>query len=207
MEILADAKARRDRLHSFSVTHLCCTRPKSVWPAQIDPSRSSLALRFSFCSASRFICSLICEYFLNTLASPCGGTGRSPITATGSGRDVRLIRQWHRRSGTSPKVTAGALILIWRNSSIEVAGLASRALPQATNNRKALSRGCELESNITENPSFPQRDNISLRRITNHQPLTTSVTNPPSRTGAPVRNPATPTDDRQVTTLQQRVLA
>ena len=31
----------------------------------------SFACRFSFCSASRFICSFICEYFLNTLASPC----------------------------------------------------------------------------------------------------------------------------------------
>ena len=27
-------------------------------------------------------------------------------------------RRWHKRSSTSPKVTAGALILIWRNSSI-----------------------------------------------------------------------------------------
>ena len=31
----------------------------------------SLAVRFNFCSASRFICSVICEYFLNTFASPC----------------------------------------------------------------------------------------------------------------------------------------
>jgi len=37
----------------------------------------------------------------------------------GSGRDGRLIKRWHRRSNTSPKVTAGALISIWRNSSIE----------------------------------------------------------------------------------------
>ena len=41
-----------------------------------------------------------------------------PIIATGSGRDGRLIKRWHRRSSTSPKATAGALILIWRNSSI-----------------------------------------------------------------------------------------
>ena len=39
--------------------------------------------------------------------------------ATGFGRDGRLIRQWHRRSSISPKATAGASILIWRNSSIE----------------------------------------------------------------------------------------
>ena len=31
----------------------------------------SFACRFSFCRASRFICSFICEYFLNTFASPC----------------------------------------------------------------------------------------------------------------------------------------
>ena len=41
------------------------------------------------------------------------------ITATGSGRDGRLIKRWHKRSSISPKVTAGAWILIWRNSSIE----------------------------------------------------------------------------------------
>ena len=46
-------------------------------------------------------------------------TGRFPITATGSGRDGLLIRRWLRRSSISPKATAGALILIWRNSSIE----------------------------------------------------------------------------------------
>jgi Retron-type reverse transcriptase len=40
-------------------------------------------------------------------------------TATGSGRDGRLIKRWHRRSSTSPKATAGALISTWRNSSIE----------------------------------------------------------------------------------------
>src|ERR1035441_4222592 len=39
-------------------------------------------------------------------------------TAMGSGRDGRLSKRWHRRSSTSPKVTAGALISIWRNSSI-----------------------------------------------------------------------------------------
>jgi RNA-directed DNA polymerase len=42
-----------------------------------------------------------------------------PITAMGSGRDGRLIRQWLRRRSISPKVTAGALILIWRNFSIK----------------------------------------------------------------------------------------
>src|SRR2546426_7969048 len=31
----------------------------------------SLAARLSFCSASRFICNFICEYFLKTFASPC----------------------------------------------------------------------------------------------------------------------------------------
>src|SRR5262245_32211795 len=37
--------------------------PKRDWP--------SFAFRFSFFSASLFICSFICEYFLNTLAWPC----------------------------------------------------------------------------------------------------------------------------------------
>ncbi len=48
-----------------------------------------------------------------------GGTGRFPITARGSGRDGRPIKRWPRRSSMSPKATAGALILIWRNFSIE----------------------------------------------------------------------------------------
>ena len=48
-----------------------------------------------------------------------GGTGRSLITAMGSGRGGPLIRRWQRRSSTSPKATAGALTLIWRSSSIE----------------------------------------------------------------------------------------
>src|SRR5437773_1673503 len=33
-------------------------------------------------------------------------------------RDGRLIKRWCRRSSTSPKATAGAWILIWRNSWI-----------------------------------------------------------------------------------------
>ena len=37
----------------------------------------------------------------------------------GSDRDGRLSKRWHRRSSTSPKVTAGALISTWRNFSIE----------------------------------------------------------------------------------------
>jgi hypothetical protein len=44
---------------------------------------------------------------------------RRGSTAMGSGRGGRLIRRWHRRSSISPKATAGALILIWRNFSIE----------------------------------------------------------------------------------------
>ena len=42
-----------------------------------------------------------------------------PITAMGSDRGGRLIKQWHRRSSISPKATAGWWILIWRNSWIE----------------------------------------------------------------------------------------
>ena len=48
-----------------------------------------------------------------------GGIGRSPNTATVFGRGGPLIRQWHRRSSISPKATAGASILTWRNFSIE----------------------------------------------------------------------------------------
>ena len=42
-------------------------RPSTV-PKLKPPS---FAWRFNFASASRFICSFICEYFLNTFASPC----------------------------------------------------------------------------------------------------------------------------------------
>jgi hypothetical protein len=47
------------------------TKPHQLTFSVTKPGRSSLAFRFSFCSASRFICSFICEYFLNTFASPC----------------------------------------------------------------------------------------------------------------------------------------
>ena len=47
------------------------TKPHQLTFSVSKPGRSSLAFRFSFCSASRFICSFICEYFLNTFASPC----------------------------------------------------------------------------------------------------------------------------------------
>ncbi len=52
------------------------TGPTVTKPHQLGLSVSKLRLlsfacRFSFCSASRFICSFIWEYFLNTLASPC----------------------------------------------------------------------------------------------------------------------------------------
>src|ERR1035438_8128872 len=47
------------------------TKPHQLTFSVTKPGRSSLAFRFSFCRASRFICNFICEYFLNTLASPC----------------------------------------------------------------------------------------------------------------------------------------
>jgi hypothetical protein len=62
----------------------CPNRPKNAFDPQkhrdkthqlglsvSKPGRFSFALRFNFCRASRFICSFICEYFLNTFASPC----------------------------------------------------------------------------------------------------------------------------------------
>jgi hypothetical protein len=46
------------------------------------PDQPSFAFRFSFCSASLFIVSLICEYFLNTLASPCRSSCVTHSSAT-----------------------------------------------------------------------------------------------------------------------------
>jgi hypothetical protein len=49
----------------------CAKTPRSDWLcAGPKPGALSFACRFSFASASRFICSFICEYFLNTFASP-----------------------------------------------------------------------------------------------------------------------------------------
>src|ERR1700737_2821426 len=45
-----------------------CTKPQPACPKTPAPS---FAVRLSFCRASRFICSFICEYFLNTFASSC----------------------------------------------------------------------------------------------------------------------------------------
>jgi hypothetical protein len=47
------------------------TKPHQWGLSVSKPGRSSFAFRFNFCRASRFICSFICEYFLNTFASPC----------------------------------------------------------------------------------------------------------------------------------------
>ena len=47
------------------------TKPHQLGLSVSKPGRSSLAFRFIFCRASLFICSFICEYFLNTFASPC----------------------------------------------------------------------------------------------------------------------------------------
>ena len=77
---LLDSKTLLDSSHTATRTKTTQNRPdrgKTVTkPHQLGRSVSKLrplsfACRFSFCSASRFICSFICEYFLNTLASPC----------------------------------------------------------------------------------------------------------------------------------------
>jgi hypothetical protein len=47
------------------------TKPHQFILSVSKPGQSSLAFRFSFCNASRFIGSFIWEYFLNTFASPC----------------------------------------------------------------------------------------------------------------------------------------
>src|ERR1017187_1806188 len=65
------------------------------------PGRSSLALRFSFRSASRFICSFICEYFLNAFASPCRSncvthSSATPPALKGSRTGFRDEPEHHR---------------------------------------------------------------------------------------------------------------
>jgi hypothetical protein len=58
-----------------SITSLfLCAVPK------LEPT--SFAGRFSFASTSRFICSFICEYFLNTFASPCRSSCVTHSSAT-----------------------------------------------------------------------------------------------------------------------------
>ncbi len=47
------------------------TKPHQLSLTVSKPGPSSFAFRFNFCRASRFICNFICEYFLNTFASPC----------------------------------------------------------------------------------------------------------------------------------------
>ena len=42
----------------------------------------SFANRFNFARASRFICNFICEYFLNTFASPCRNNWVTHSSAT-----------------------------------------------------------------------------------------------------------------------------
>jgi len=56
----------------------------------------SFACRFNFCKASRFICSFICEYFLNTLASPCRSSWVTHSSATPPA--LRRVAYVERRS-------------------------------------------------------------------------------------------------------------
>jgi hypothetical protein len=57
--------------------HFWCNRVKTVpKPHQFtlatsEPMRASMACRFGLNNASHFLCSFICEYFLNTFASHC----------------------------------------------------------------------------------------------------------------------------------------
>jgi hypothetical protein len=56
----------------------------------------SFACRFSFCRASRFICSFICDYFLNTFASPCRSSWVTHSSATPPA--LRRVAYVERRS-------------------------------------------------------------------------------------------------------------
>ena len=58
------------------------TKPHQLGLSVSKPGRSSLAFRFIFCRASLFICSFICEYFLNTFASPCRSSCVTHSSAT-----------------------------------------------------------------------------------------------------------------------------
>jgi len=49
------------------------TKPHQLAFAVSKPRRSSFAFRFIFFSASRSICSFICEYFLNTVSVRAAG--------------------------------------------------------------------------------------------------------------------------------------
>jgi hypothetical protein len=56
----------------------------------------SFACRLSLSNASRFICNLICEYFLNTLASPCRSNWVTHSSATPPAES--LVAKVERRS-------------------------------------------------------------------------------------------------------------
>ena len=58
------------------------TKPHQLGLTVSKPGPSSLAFRFNFCRASLFICSFICEYFLNTFASPCRSSCVTHSSAT-----------------------------------------------------------------------------------------------------------------------------
>jgi hypothetical protein len=59
-------------------------------PACPKTPADSFAVRCNFCSASRFICNFICEYFLNTFASPCRRSLRHPLVGH-AGAQARRI--------------------------------------------------------------------------------------------------------------------
>ena len=100
-----DSKPLLDSPHSATRTETTRNRPDRVKtvpkPHQLGLSVSKLRLlsfacRFSFCRASRFIWSFICEYFLKTLASPCRSNCVTHSSATPPA--LRRVAYVERRS-------------------------------------------------------------------------------------------------------------
>ena len=74
------------------------TKPHQLGLSVSNPGQPSFAFLFSFCSASLFICSFICEYFLNTFASPwrsncvTHSSATPPALADVSRKNKRILR-------------------------------------------------------------------------------------------------------------------
>src|SRR5579863_8452446 len=102
---LLHSKILLDSPHTATRTKATQKRPDRVKtvpkPCQLGFSVSKLRLlsfacRFNFSRASRFICNFICEYFLNTLASPCRSNCVTHSSATPPA--LRRVAYVERRS-------------------------------------------------------------------------------------------------------------
>jgi hypothetical protein len=118
---------------------------------------SSFACRFIFSRASRFICNFICEYFLNTFASPCRS---SWVTRSCSRmRSSRVTRRLDGRTISLDSYTTDSTSTYWQTSNHS--SRRSRARFSLTNSRFYSLKGSWVPGTCWPRLRF-QRSSVSV---------------------------------------------